>query len=283
MKLGEMTYQLLGHLPGYATESVNTWQRMTARMAGYGLKLNGIRVLEVGCGYAYPYVLLFDSAGTDITGIDIQALSRRHVGAKGYAPLLKTRGTLPTVRRIGRDFLFRMAFDRRLQQASNLVIKPRRAKLARMDAGCMGFADRTFDFIYSSACFEHLEEVPKAAAEIARILKPGGVVEIEVHLFTSMTGGHEPELYNHRPPPPHFQLWGHLLDPNWEAPLFLNRWREHQYRNVLTDQFRIREVMVTSDHGRQYLTSEIVSRLIPAYSFDELATESVLYVLSAKQ
>jgi SAM-dependent methyltransferase len=200
--------QFLDHLPAYAGGSVITWRKMIARISDYGLKLNSIRVLEVGCGYAYPYVVLFDSVGANVVGIDVLPLSRREIRPYGYAPMLKARGLLPTICRLARDLSFRLAFDLPLGRAAALPIHPRNAKLARMDAARMGFADATFDFVYSSACFEHLEDVPIVAAEIARILKPEGIAEIEIHLFTSMTGGHEPELYDHRLPPPHFRLWG---------------------------------------------------------------------------
>jgi SAM-dependent methyltransferase len=39
----------------------------------------------------------------------------------------------------------------------------------------MDFPDNTFDAVFSSDCFEHVDDVPKAFAEIYRVLKPGGI------------------------------------------------------------------------------------------------------------
>ena len=100
-----------------------------------------------------------------------------------------------------------------------------------------------------------------------------------MHLFASMTGGHEPDLYDHRAPPAGFPLWGHLLDPAWRPSLFLNRWRERQFRDAFAARVEVMDRIVTSRHGHQYLTPDIEARLAPQYDPEELSTESVLYVL----
>jgi hypothetical protein len=94
-----------------------------------------------------------------------------------------------------------------------------------------------------------------------------------------MTGGHEPELYDQRPPPAGFRVWSHLLDPGWRPPLHLNRWRDAQFHEAFAARFDILDRIVTSRHGEQYLTAEIASRLASRYTREELATESALYVL----
>ncbi|WP_255101803.1 MULTISPECIES: methyltransferase domain-containing protein [unclassified Synechococcus] len=38
----------------------------------------------------------------------------------------------------------------------------------------LNFADRSFDLVITSEVFEHIENLPKALAEIARVLRPGG-------------------------------------------------------------------------------------------------------------
>jgi ubiquinone/menaquinone biosynthesis C-methylase UbiE len=42
------------------------------------------------------------------------------------------------------------------------------------DAQCVPFADNTFDWIVSCECLEHLPEPQRMAAEMFRVLKPGG-------------------------------------------------------------------------------------------------------------
>src|SRR6266542_3202580 len=47
-----------------------------------------------------------------------------------------------------------------------------------------------FDLATSVAAFEHFLDVPAVVTELHRVLRPGGVVWVCVHLFTSPTGGH---------------------------------------------------------------------------------------------
>jgi SAM-dependent methyltransferase len=264
----------------YASIAGDVWRDMRRRLPGSERRDAGpFRGLEIGCGAFYPYVALFNSAGVNVVGIDVTPLVRRDFRVSKYRELIRSRGLVPALRRMAGDLSFHVIFYRPLGKAAQVPVEHRGAQLVRMDAARCGFGDGTFDFVYSSACFEHLADVHGTLAEMERVLKPNGVAHIEIHLFTSMTGGHEPPLYGHRVPPEGFQLWGHLLDPRWNAPLFLNRWREHEFRDAFANRFDIVDRKVTSDHGRQYLTDEIAAKLSPEYSRDELATESVLYVL----
>jgi SAM-dependent methyltransferase len=209
----------------------------------------------------------------------VQPLVKRDLRAAKYLDLRRARGAVSALRRLGSDLLFHAAFYRPLGRAAGLPLRHPGVQLARMDATRCGFADASFDVVYSSACFEHLPDVPGAVAEIDRVLKPNGLAEIEIHLFSSMTGGHESELHDHRVPPAGFPLWGHLLDPEWQPPLFLNRWTDRQFRDAFAARFEILDRQVTSRHGEQYVTREIEARLAPRYTPDQLTTESVLYML----
>ena len=247
----------------------------THRRAG----VSPFRALEVGCGAHYPYVLLFHSAGVKVVGIDVLPLNRRDLSAAKYWSTLRDRGPVTALRRMASDVLFHLAFYRLLGRSARLPLRHTGTPLCRMDATKCGFAGGSFDLVYSSACFEHLPDVNATLAEIDRVLKPGGLAEIEVHLFASMTGGHEPDLYNHAVPPAGFPLWDHLLDAAWQPSLFLNRWRDRQFADAFAARFEVLDRIVTSRHGQQYLTPVIEARLAPQYASEELSTESVLYVL----
>ena len=270
---------MTGHFPAYAALAAGTWKDIRERLDKYPGGGAASRILEVGCGALYPYVALFHSEGRHVVGIDVLPLVRRDLRARKYVRVLGESGPITAARRLASDLRFDRAFYRPLGRAAGIAIRQAGAPLVRMDATRCGFADRTFDFVCSSACFEHLPDVEATLAEIDRVLKPGGTAEIEVHLFASMTGGHEPELYDHRPPPTGYPLWGHLLDPGWQPPLHLNRWRDAQFHEAFATRFDVVNRMVTSRHGEQYLTADIESRLAPRYTRDELTTESALYVL----
>ena len=269
-----------GHYPAYAALAGGTWRDIRARLDAYPAG-NGAasRILEVGCGTLYPYIALFHSEGRRVVGIDVLPLVRRDVSAGKYLRALGTHGPVAAARRLASDVRFHQSFYRPLGRTAGIAIRQAAAPLVRMDATRCGFAAGTFDFVYSTACFEHLPDVPATVSEIDRVLKPGGTAEIEVHLFASMTGGHEPELYDQRPPPAGFAVWSHLLDPGWQAPLHLNRWRDAQFHDAFAARFDIVDRIVTSRHGERYLTPDIESRLAPSYTREELTTESALYVL----
>lgn len=269
-----------GHYPAYAALAGGNWRDIRARLDAYPAGSgDASRILEVGCGALYPYVALFHSEGRHVVGIDVLPFVRRDVSARKYLGVLSEHGPVAAVRRFVGDVRFHRSFYRPLGRAAGIAVRQAGAPLVRMDATRCGFAGGTFDFVYSSACFEHLPDVEATLAEIDRVLKPGGSAEIEVHLFASMTGGHEPELYDRRPPPAGYPVWGHLLDPGWRPPLYLNRWRDEQFHEALAARFDLVNRMVTSRHGEQYLTPDIESRLASRYTRDELTTESALYVL----
>lgn len=252
---------------------------MRARLAGYGIDSSRAQLLEVGCGHWYPYATLFRSVGVRVVGVDLQPLVPRFPAWARYRQLARTRGAAPAVRRAAGDAIHRLAFYGPLGRAAGVSVKLRGVRLVRMDAGRLGFGDASFDYVFSSACFEHLSDVPGVVREIRRVLRPSGVAEVEIHLFASMTGGHDPELFDHRPPPPGFPLWRHLLDPAWRPPVYLNRWHEWQFRDALAAEFRIEDVRLTSDHGRDYLTPQLLERLEPTFTHEELVRESVLFIL----
>jgi ubiquinone/menaquinone biosynthesis C-methylase UbiE len=51
----------------------------------------------------------------------------------------------------------------------------RRAELAQGSVYEMPFADAAFDLVVSFSVFEHLHEYPRALAEVARVMRPGGL------------------------------------------------------------------------------------------------------------
>jgi ubiquinone/menaquinone biosynthesis C-methylase UbiE len=55
-----------------------------------------------------------------------------------------------------------------------------RAALAQADAGALPFAAHAFDRVYCSEVLEHLVDPAGAVAEIARVLRPGGVAVLSV-------------------------------------------------------------------------------------------------------
>ncbi len=76
------------------------------------------------------------------------------------------------------------------QARENLAAVPRPFAFKVVDAQAIPFADGTFDAVIANHMLYHVPDLPRALAEIQRVLKPGGV------LFASTVGGrHMAEMW----------------------------------------------------------------------------------------
>lgn len=134
-------------------------------LAGMGFYLNGkSRILDFGCGTG-GLVYEYRDAGFDAYGFDL----------------------VPTVQL------------RRSEDAAFFRFSPEGAPREdvadyRVDRGSytIPFEDASFDFVFSTSVFEHVKDHDAALAEIARVLKPGGVA---IHTFPPRYCLIEPHTY----------------------------------------------------------------------------------------
>lgn len=72
------------------------------------------------------------------------------------------------------------------------------ARFAQADVCSLPFADASFDVVASTALFEHVDRVEEAAAEMARVARPGGVVFANFGpLYHTYGGAHFEGAYEH--------------------------------------------------------------------------------------
>jgi SAM-dependent methyltransferase len=242
-----------------------------------GVKIEGLTVLDVGCGQQFKLAQYFSYLGNDVTGIDYNVIP---VDLKSYLSLLRTNGPLRIVKTLGRKALgFDARFKRDLQRAFP-ARKPRPIRALQMDAESMSLPDDSFDFIYSRSVFEHLEHPDRVLREVARVLKPGGVAHLGLHLYTCESGAHDPRvLSGHRDAVP---LWAHLRPDHTEKVQpnsYLNRLRLQQWRDLFMELLPGAHIHL-HQRGRDRLMGEVqvLRGELSDYSDDELLTDEVVAV-----
>lgn len=195
-----------------------------------GSPLDGRDVLVVGPGQQL-FEMAFFGRRNRVTGIDLDIIPQRP-SAVQYVQMLRTNGGIRTLKTLGRtltgfDQVLRREMERQLGEAM-----PRDLDVVAMDAGAMTFPDRSFDCVFSHSCFEHLTDPAQVMQQVARVLRPGGLAYVVVHLYTSDSGCHDVRIFAGRrasiPP------WSHLrpalrdrVQPNsYLNEIRLDRWRE---------------------------------------------------------
>lgn len=249
----------------------------------YTGELRNKAILDVGCGRLYPQSLLLHSRGNAVTGIDSAHIGPNEGILKRYWRTLTKEG----IESLGRDFLYAVLLKNRtyyhtLQDVSGFTLSARGLDIRRMNAEDLTFREEAFDVVISIAVFEHIQNVPKAVSEIHRVLKPGGVAYVNIHLFASLSGGHLPALQNPAKMPSQPQLrvpaWDHLREDKHRIPGHLNRLREHQYTTLFGTRFTVLQVLnIGEGEGKQLLTPEIRQELSD-YTEDELTKRGITII-----
>lgn len=233
------------------------------------------KILEIGCGQKASQVAMFRADGADIIGIDIEQttyLNNLSTFIKAY----KINGFERALKSLVRSIIFDRKYFNELKKLYNGIINLNDIDTRIMDAAKLEFPDNEFDFVFSKWVFEHISEVSGAAFEINRVLRPGGIFWVKIHLFPSLTGGHNlewnsPEQKKNRKAPP----WDHLRENIYPVNTYLNKLKINDYLSVFNIHFNILEIK-TEKVGEKLLTSELYAMLNQkGYSKEDLVTESL--------
>ncbi|MEZ5925172.1 MAG: methyltransferase domain-containing protein [Hyphomicrobiaceae bacterium] len=106
-----------------------------------GLDLTGKRIIDIGCGTGGATLFIAERCGAQIVGVDVEA------------------GVI--------EKATRAATDRGLGD---------RARFQTLQPGPLPFTDAAFDVVFSKDAVIHIEDKAGWAAEVHRVLKPGGVL-----------------------------------------------------------------------------------------------------------
>jgi SAM-dependent methyltransferase len=144
------------------------------------------------------------------------------------------------------------------------------------------FRANVFDLVTSVAAFEHFLNVPAVVKELYRVIKPGGLMWVLVHLFSSPSGGHNVSLVQVplRNIPRGIDPWDHLRKRRLPFHVPLNEWRRDQYLEEFQKHFEILKHYCAMREGEHLLTPQIENEL-SNFSCDELTCGA--YVIVARK
>jgi SAM-dependent methyltransferase len=141
----------------------------------WGGSLDRAGVLEVGCG-----------AGIDSLLFGLHPVERA-VGIDLEFPLNAPDDLGERTRRLTRRVLEKVG----VEDGIDATLRERPVQFVPMDATRMDFRDASFDLLVSRATLEHVIPIEQALAEMARVVRPGGLLRHAIDPFFWLKGCHK--------------------------------------------------------------------------------------------
>jgi SAM-dependent methyltransferase len=223
-------------------------------------KNNTMQILDLGNGRLRPQYLLLKAGGHRMCGVDIA--NRPEISATSvlYA-------------------LARWLYCWRAGVSAGRFVKE---TLVCGNVDKLPFRANVFDLVTSVAAFEHFLDVPAVVRELARVVHPGALLWVCIHLFTCPSGGHNVTFTQIplRDPPRGVDPWDHLRKRHLPFDVPLNEWRRDRYLDEFGRHFEVLKHYCAMREGENFLTPQIASEL-SNYSRDELTCGA--YVIVARR
>ena len=242
--------------------------------------IENTRILEVGCGQRFAVTLLFHLMGAQAVGIDTDFVDPSF-SVRGYLSVWKKNGFERFAKTLFRHILFDRAYYATLEKEFGRPLRTRNVDVRIMNACALDFPDGRFDYVYSNAVFEHIDDVGRACEEVARVLKENGIANIGIHLFPSLSGGHNLEWSSpDEKPATSAPPWDHLRQDLFPAHVYLNKLREKDYLEMFDKRFSIVDTYSRYE-GEQYL-SEAIKVELSDYSKEDLLKRELRVIMRKK-
>jgi ubiquinone/menaquinone biosynthesis C-methylase UbiE len=139
--------------------------------ASLGGRISGARLLEVGCGAGIDCLLMATRNVRHVAGIDMSL------------PLFESGDKGDRTRRLLREV------EQALGQCLDTSQMP--VSFSVTDARRMSFPDNSFDLLWTRAAMEHIVPPENALLEMARVVRPGGLMYHSIDPFFWLKGCHK--------------------------------------------------------------------------------------------
>jgi SAM-dependent methyltransferase len=270
------------HTDRFAIDHCMWFERMRSILRPYIPNFQAIRALDLGCGLLQWQTIMLHSLGATATGVDMEYVRADRLPDK-YIHILRTNGLERAAKTLFWDYTYRDRYRRALATCSTFPLNLRGLDFRQHTAEHLPFEDNTFDLVASHEVFEHIADVPAAVREVKRVLKPSGIAYINIHLFPSISGGHNVEWkYPDEEASQNVPPWDHLRgNTAAEHPSWINKMRERDYRPIFESELEILCWEPSAYEGRALLTPAIKAEL-PDYTEEELLKKGVIVVARKK-
>ena len=158
-----------------ADKKLERARRLVAAVAKRQGRLDGAGVLDVGCGDGINCLVMAYLGVGQAVGVDLELR------------LFEPRDVGEQARQLARLVLGRL--DAAIRLAEALERLP--VRFACADAMGLPFSEDSFDVLVSRSAMEHIAPLGPALAEMARVVRPGGVIHHSVDPYFWLRGCHK--------------------------------------------------------------------------------------------
>ncbi len=238
-------------------------------------------ILEIGCGMRLPFAIQFINDGFKYYGSEIVATGKRFSIKKYFRAIFVNEDILNLIENLAWDFLLCGRFHKELSKIYGKKMGNKQIKKANFffhNIENLDIPENFADVIITNSVFEHVDDLNRLLLKMKQILKLNGITYNQIHLYPSLSGGHDewsfPELEEPRDIPP----WSHIrTDCDYKTPvnIFLNKYKQSVYEREFEKKFGSIEIENIHVEGEKLLNEDILKSIPDEFTRDDLLNRNV--------
>jgi SAM-dependent methyltransferase len=271
----------------------NVYEKAIRDLKQFGFSgIKGKKVLDLGCGQRFTFSLQCVADGAEVTALDLNYMKPDFLPL-AFCRLVKYNGIKRALKSLVRRVFWDDKYYQALEASAGKPLRPYQRNINFIVADPISanypLPDASFALIASNAVLEHVDDVPKFAKEVERLLESGGYFYGIIHNYFSLSGGHNLDwAFADEKPPADVPPWDHLRENRFPTWAFINRLKPEQYKDAFTEHLEVvsfEGVGINHDigelEGERFLTPEIEAEL-KEYPRDLLLTRAWRIVCKKK-